>query len=325
LFALAALGACLFAVPAHADLCITRGRRCSTPPGRPGGPRSPSGQPVAVKRLAPGERIVVPVVYHMVFHSVASGRGSDDDVGAAPPLALTLRQTRVLNHAFRGTGISFRTAETAYLDFAPWRDPARPDGGPAQPSEITAMVREVTAGRPESLHVFLLPQVESRAANPDTKSIYAGDRDVDGIVMNWDYLPDVESLRPVKDAVIRKLYSQGETLVHLVGHYLGLVHTFEAWIGDGSISLGEVCKPTCAQTSDGVSDTPAHRWIWNGNGRCIPLDTCPDQPGMDPITNYMNLEPDLCASELTPGQIERIERMVRYYRPYLIVPAPGAP
>ena len=103
-------------------------------------------------------------------------------------------------------------------------------------------------------------------------------------------------------------------MVHLVGHYFGLLHTFEPGEGD--------CDGKCGQTTDLVKDTPAHRWIWEYDlGRCIPLDTCKDGPGMDPMTNYMNLEPDLCASEFTPGQVERMERMVRSFRPYLIVPA----
>ena len=41
---------------------------------------------------------------------------------------------------------------------------------------------------------------------------------------------------------------------------------------------------------------------------------------MDPVTNFMNFETDVCASEFTPGQVERMERMVRLLRPHLIVP-----
>jgi hypothetical protein len=96
-----------------------------------------------------------------------------------------------------------------------------------------------------------------------------------------------------------------------------LLHTFEEAAGD--------CGGRCALTTDFVRDTPAHRWLGGDEtGRCIPRDTCPEIPGLDPITNYMNLEPDLCASEFTPGQIERMERMVRAFRANFIVPEPAA-
>jgi Pregnancy-associated plasma protein-A len=299
---------------AGADICQRRARRCSTPP-RPAAKASQSERAIAAaNRLQPGERIVVPIVYHVVYGSYGTWpQDEPDDLAHAPALALTARQTRALNRAFRGTGISFWTVEATLQSFAPWADPGRL----GQPSveELEAMVHDLTADRPEVLHVFLMRQAENRAAAAESKSMFDGGSE-DGIIMDWDYLPYVEALRPTADPKFRRLYYEGETLVHLVGHYAGLLHTFEAAAGD--------CNESCAQTSDAVHDTPPHRWLYDEDGQCVPLDTCKAAPGMDPMTNYMNLEPDLCASEFTPGQVERMERMVRRYRPYLIVPAANA-
>ena len=331
LAAVAALGVALGPEPARGDFCDTRGRRCSTPPGSPG--KAARVRALAAARLAPGERIVVPVAYHFVYGSYRAAVGEpEDDLVHAPPLALAQRQTRALQRAFRGTGISFVTAEASFQDFSPWRDHAHGPGSRALDSEIATMVQDLTANRDELLHVFLLREAANRAAAPDTRTMFETIRATDGIVMNWDYLPYVPALREVQNPIVRRYYYEGELLVHLVGHYLGLVHTFEAWDGEqddeasgsGGSKAALECGTPCSQTSDGVRDTPPHRWIWGNLGRCRPLDTCKDAPGMDPMTNYMNLEPDLCASEFTPGQVGRIERMVRFFRPYLVAPAADA-
>jgi len=304
------------AEPAGADSCVRGGRRCSTPPASSRAAKARSEQMVAAtRRLAPGERVVVPVVYHVIYGSYLPRPGEEpDDLTHAPPLALTRRQTQALERAFRGTGFSFVNAGASFADFARWgREPRLPGERPPV-EELTAMIHELTVASEESLHVFLMRRTENRAAPPDTRSMFESEPGADGIVMDWDYLPYVEALHPIRDRTFRRFYFQGEMLVHLVGHYCGLLHTFEEAPDD--------CWGRCSLTTDFVRDTPAHRWTWDEKiGRCIPLDTCPDQPGMDPMTNYMNLEPDLCASEFTPGQVERMERMLRLYRPYLIVPA----
>ncbi len=95
-------------------------------------------------------------------------------------------------------------------------------------------------------------------------------------------------------------YDEGDLLVHEVGHYLGLSHTFR----DG-----------CTGKGDRVADTPREA---RPSFRCvIGRDTCPDDLGVDPITNFMDYSPDACTERFTPGQKERMLDQVATFKPTL--------
>ena len=309
--------------PVRADDCeggAYRGRRCSTPPG--GGGKALITRTLAgARRLEPGERIVVPIVYHVIYDTyVPFGTGpgeTADDLEHAPPVALVELQTPVLNRAFQGTAFSFSTADVQLHSFVQWRSEGL---GYPPLADVVKMIRKLNAARPGVLHVFLMRKDdEETAAPPDTKRMYEKfRRPTDGIVMPWDYLPYEPSLRPVENPNVPLDYPDGETLVHLVGHYLGLLHTYEPWPG-----VEPRCERRCAQISDLVRDTPVH--LRTPTESCVPADSCTEYPGLDPVHNYMTAEPDVCTSEFTAGQIERMERMVRAFRPHFIVPAPASP
>ena len=93
------------------------------------------------------------------------------------------------------------------------------------------------------------------------------------------------------------------TLVHELGHYFYLFHTFQ----NG-----------CSSPGDAVEDTPRHTDV-DGDYPCNSnLDTCPDHDGLDPIHNFMNYTPDACHSELSDGQIERLFWAIENYHPSLL-------
>lgn len=110
---------------------------------------------------------------------------------------------------------------------------------------------------------------------------------LDGVVLHYESLPGgnflfADSAEP--DGYLN--YSGGDTGTHEVGHWLGLLHTF-----DGG----------CGAKGDGIDDTPAERVPAY---YCAARDTCPGRarPGSDPIRNYMDYTDDDCLVLFSPHQ-----------------------
>ncbi|KAL8828330.1 MAG: hypothetical protein Q9191_002648 [Dirinaria sp. TL-2023a] len=77
-------------------------------------------------------------------------------------------------------------------------------------------------------------------------------------------------------------YQEGKTAVHEVGHWFGLLHTFQ----DNTCAAGD--------PGDYVDDTPQESVSTDG---CPPLngvvkDSCPGNGGQDPVHNYMDYSND---------------------------------
>ncbi len=89
-------------------------------------------------------------------------------------------------------------------------------------------------------------------------------------------------------------YSLGEyrtyVILHEVGHWLGLFHTFE----NG-----------CRSPGDGVPDTPYQHDGDNIVSCDESEDTCPAR-GLDPVHNFMSYGDDLCMDRFTIGQSVRM-------------------
>lgn len=105
---------------------------------------------------------------------------------------------------------------------------------------------------------------------------------LDGVTIHWGTLPGGDGPAP---------YRRGDTAVHEVGHWLGLLHTFEGG---------------CSGRGDRVGDTPAEA---GPNYTCdTEADSCPDDPGNDPVRNFMSYTPDGCMNHFTGGQARRMGR-----------------
>ena len=103
-------------------------------------------------------------------------------------------------------------------------------------------------------------------------------------------------------------YDQGRTLVHEVGHYLGLLHTFE----------GNACY-TGYTAGDLIADTNSENTEHYG---CSDSSTCGT---LDPIHNYMNYTDDDCMWKFTSEQANRTVCSLVNYRPDLAQSTPGQP
>lgn len=106
-------------------------------------------------------------------------------------------------------------------------------------------------------------------------------------------------------------YDDGRTTTHEVGHYLGLYHTFEACdTGAG-----------CNNSGDTACDTNDHS---SPDFVSPPLCTAPTSSctggGATPVENYMNYSDDLCMTEFTSEQMQRMRCSLDYYRTQIGTP-----
>ena len=92
-------------------------------------------------------------------------------------------------------------------------------------------------------------------------------------------------------------YNRGDTLIHEVGHWLGLFHTFEG----GCDAPGDLIADTAAEEQPSFFCQTTR-------------DTCPTEPGLDPVRNFMDYSLDSCMNMFTPGQVLRMDAAFEKYR-----------
>lgn len=141
------------------------------------------------------------------------------------------------------------------------------------------------------LRIWVVKSIDGTASGilgysmfPNTSYVF------DGIVMRYDTFGNGNPNMLVN-------YNLGKVLVHEVGHYLGLYHTFE---GGCSTITGD-----CSTDGDRVCDTPR---IAAPNFNCITgTNSCVETPTiLDDLSNYMDYGNNYCQDHFTNGQIERM-------------------
>ena len=119
-----------------------------------------------------------------------------------------------------------------------------------------------------------------------------GPPQTDGVVMGYQYFGSNDALGVNLDSSMP--YDLGRTTTHEVGHYLGLLHTFQDGCADGDL----------------VADTPATA---QENYDCpIGQDSCPVVADgiLDMVENYMDYTDDACMNIFTNGQSARMDAVL---------------
>jgi hypothetical protein len=227
----------------------------------------------------------IPVAFH-VLHDGPEGWVPQEDVEA---------QIEVLNRAY--PPIQFVLASLDYTDNADWFRMSLLTGAEWQAK------RALQLDPRRFLNVYTV--------------------DPGNNLLGWAIFPYISAFVPVLDGatvVYTTLpngsefgYNQGDTLVHEVGHWAGLLHTF---------GLGF----ECSQIGDLIADTPGE---FSAAYECDEdRDTCPFQPGNDPVHNYMDYTDDDCADHFTQGQYNRMVLALALFRlqifGQLLTPPPGS-
>lgn len=224
-------------------------------------------------------RATVPVWFHVL---------SDGAKGNVSQKAIDQQMT-VLNLAYSGfyggadMGFRFKLAGVTRTDNAAWFF-AR--AGSREEREMKQALRRGDAGTlnvySTTADVYLgwayLPGL------PDSRTF------LDGIVNDWESMPGTSTRYAGR-------YDLGMTLVHESGHWFNLEHTFFGG---------------CNAKGDFVDDTPA--MLVPTEGCPAGKDTCPKEPGLDPIHNYLDYSYDSCYNQFTPGQAARAQDAWLYYR-----------
>lgn len=101
---------------------------------------------------------------------------------------------------------------------------------------------------------------------------------------------------------------ESKTLIHEVGHWCGLYHTFADGFGAYDDCEDAATETNCETQGDKVCDTPPA----TTNFSCTPF--CPDEV----IESYMSYASDGCQTLFTPGQIDRMHSQLESLRPGVI-------
>lgn len=224
-------------------------------------------------RLAGESKIDVPVWVHVL----RAGRLGAGDRAVK-------RQVAVLNKAYGGrlggpdTGVRFHLAGITHTSDRRWfRDPLG--------SEVPLKTR-LRRGGAETLNLYVAQLSEIVLGYSTYPYRYAENPILDGVVIDWRTLPGGSMTN----------FDRGLTSVHEIGHWMGLLHTFE----NG-----------CGSPGDYVADTPPESEPTRG---CPPRkDSCP-AGGDDPVHNFMDYSYDRCMSHFTLGQVTRMHEMWSTYR-----------
>jgi hypothetical protein len=225
-------------------------------------------------------------VHSISVHFHVIGRSREEQTREVSDEAL-VEQIDVLNRAYSGdiggvdTPFRFTLGSINHVNQPAWRviEPGS--------KEESSMKGSLRVGDVKSLNVYITDIVPPKDQNIKGKILgfstfpftYRLKPEMDGIVLNYRAVPGSDVAN----------YNTGHVLVHESGHWLGLLHTFTGGC-EGPID-------------DLISDTPREAPPTPGAYCPVDRDSCPGNPGIDPVHNHMDYTGDSCRTEFTPGQV----------------------
>lgn len=241
-------------------------------------------------------KVEVPVAFHIIKNQ----RGN----GQLPNMTAQINdQIKALNRVYNKFNINFIFFSIDITTNDVWFNKASYYN---DTNALKQMTRTLTKNPEKVMNVYTLgsQQVLGEATYP-----WYVDKgtSMDYIVINYNTLPGGQN------TFYNGMYNEGKTLIHEVGHFLGLFHTFEG----GNVSCNSSLNGGC-NIGDQVDDTPSQE-ICYFNGCDENADSCPYQPGKDAVKNFMGYNPDECMEEMTNGQGDRLLQSIIKYRYYFII------
>jgi predicted Zn-dependent protease len=239
--------------------------------------------------------VEVPVAFHIIINSRREGLQGNMVGRINDQIQLMNTVYKPFNIQFRPVSIDTTVNDTWFTRASYYTDTVA----------LQQMTSRLSKTPERVMNVYIL---SSEVLGEATYPWYSGNgTSADYVVINYN------TLAGGPDSFFEGMYKEGKTLVHEAGHYLGLLHTFEG----GNFACNAAPPHDGCTIGDQVDDTPS-QLVCYFVGCDENADSCPTEPGKDPVKNYMGYNPDACMTEFTKGQGDRLLQSIDRFRRHLI-------